>query len=134
MEIIDQKDGKKNDAVYLFTPSLKKIRISLKLDDWWWFNDSKWWFNDSPSLQPELRHLLMRWRLKPICLVADVVNMYRQVKVADQDNNYYQRILWRENYQDEIKDYKLLTFSIGPIFSCKRNAANSFWWMWIYSW
>lgn len=46
-----------------------------------------------PSLQPELRHLLMRWRLKPICLVADVVNMYRQVKVADQDNNYYQRIL-----------------------------------------
>ncbi|XP_059062118.1 uncharacterized protein LOC131854951, partial [Achroia grisella] len=34
-----------------------------------------------PTLQSDLRHLIMRWRLYPICLVADITKMYRQVKV-----------------------------------------------------
>lgn len=38
-----------------------------------------------PTLQPELRYLLIRWRQHRICLLADIVKMYRQVKVASED-------------------------------------------------
>ncbi|CAG5007379.1 unnamed protein product [Parnassius apollo] len=65
-----------------------------------------------PPLQSELRHVLMRWRRHPICLVADVVKMYRQVRVAAEDTDF-QRILWRENGNSSIQDYKLLTVTFG---------------------
>ncbi|XP_028173753.1 uncharacterized protein LOC114362514 [Ostrinia furnacalis] len=65
-----------------------------------------------PTLQPELRHTIMRWRLHPICLIADIVKMYRQVKIAEKDVDY-QRIVWRENEGDKIKDYRLLTVTFG---------------------
>ncbi|XP_026326215.1 uncharacterized protein LOC113234908 [Hyposmocoma kahamanoa] len=38
-----------------------------------------------PTLQPELRHLIIRWRCYSIALIADIVKMYRQIKVADED-------------------------------------------------
>ncbi|KAL0818485.1 hypothetical protein ABMA28_008940 [Loxostege sticticalis] len=56
-----------------------------------------------PTLQPELRHLLIRWRKYPICLGADIVKMYRQVKVADQDTDY-QRLLWCDQWYGEDED------------------------------
>lgn len=65
-----------------------------------------------PTLQPELRHLIMRWRQYPVCLIADIVKMYRMVKVAEEDTDY-QRIVWREDAEKEIKDYKLLTVTFG---------------------
>ncbi|XP_052742658.1 uncharacterized protein LOC128198927 [Bicyclus anynana] len=39
-----------------------------------------------PTLQDDLRTLIMRWRGNPICLVADIEKMYRQVKVSKEDN------------------------------------------------
>lgn len=65
-----------------------------------------------PTLQPELRHLIMRWRQYPVCLVADIVKMYRMVKVAEEDTDY-QRIVWRDHVEKEIKDYKLVTVTFG---------------------
>lgn len=49
-----------------------------------------------PTLQPELRNILIRWRQHRICLSSDIVKMYRQVKVAAEDVDF-QRILWRKD-------------------------------------
>lgn len=65
-----------------------------------------------PSLQPELRHLLLRWRLHRICLSADIVKMFLQIKVAAQDTDF-QRILWKEDYSDKAKEYRLLRVTFG---------------------
>ncbi|XP_073956541.1 uncharacterized protein [Choristoneura fumiferana] len=72
--------------------------------------------NDSlmigPTIQPDLRHLIMSWRRYPVCLVADIVKMYRQVLVDEKDANY-QRILWREDPNQPLKHYKLLRVTFG---------------------
>ncbi|XP_064075076.1 uncharacterized protein LOC135194141 [Vanessa tameamea] len=65
-----------------------------------------------PTLQPELRHIIMRWRSASICMSADIVKMYRQVKTDNRDNDF-QRILWRENPNSEIKHYKLTRVTFG---------------------
>lgn len=65
-----------------------------------------------PTLQPELRHILLRWRCFPICLVADIIKMYRQVKVAE-DNVDFQRLLWRENPDDDLQHLRLLRVTFG---------------------
>ncbi|XP_047986442.1 uncharacterized protein LOC125226503 [Leguminivora glycinivorella] len=61
---------------------------------------------------PDLRHLVMCWRQYPVCLVADIVKMYRMVRVAEDDTDF-QRIVWREDSENKIKDYKLLTVTFG---------------------
>ncbi|XP_049877869.1 uncharacterized protein LOC126375069 [Pectinophora gossypiella] len=72
--------------------------------------------NDSlmvgPTIQPDLRHIMLRWRLYPICLTADIIKMYRQVRVADKHTDF-QRIVWRDDVASEIMDYRLLTVTFG---------------------
>ncbi|XP_013161253.1 PREDICTED: uncharacterized protein LOC106113074 [Papilio xuthus] len=65
-----------------------------------------------PKLQQDLRHLLMRFRTHRICIVADLVKMYRQVLVHAEDADF-QRILWRPNPDLPIQHYKLLTLTFG---------------------
>ncbi|XP_046964188.1 uncharacterized protein LOC124533067 [Vanessa cardui] len=65
-----------------------------------------------PTLQAELRHIIMRWRLHPICLTADIIKMYRQVKVAEKHVDY-QRIVWREDPASDIKDFRILRVTFG---------------------
>lgn len=65
-----------------------------------------------PKLQQDLRHILLRWRRHRICLVADIVKMYRQVRVNDKDTDF-QRIVWRSNPNEPIKHYRLLTVTFG---------------------
>jgi hypothetical protein len=65
-----------------------------------------------PTLQPTLRCIIIKWRQHPICLAADIVKMYRQVKVSGEDTDY-QRIVWRENSNDEIEDYRMLRVTFG---------------------
>lgn len=61
-----------------------------------------------PTLQPELRHLLIRWRQHRICLSADFVKMYRQVKVASEDVDF-QRILWKEDeLSTKTEEFKIV--------------------------
>ncbi|XP_047535757.1 uncharacterized protein LOC125070100 [Vanessa atalanta] len=72
--------------------------------------------NDSlmigPKLQQDLRHLLMRWRCGAIAIVADIVKMYRQVRVHEEDTKY-QRILWRAHTNQPVQHFKLLTLTFG---------------------
>ncbi|KAL0828965.1 hypothetical protein ABMA28_003856 [Loxostege sticticalis] len=65
-----------------------------------------------PKLQQDLRHILMRWRRHEICIVSDLVKMYRQVLV-NKDHANFQRILWRDHPIEPIKHYKLLTLTFG---------------------
>lgn len=66
-----------------------------------------------PNLQPELRHLLIRWRQLRICLSADIVKMYWQVKVASEDVDF-QRILWKEDeLSTKMEEFKILRVTFG---------------------
>lgn len=65
-----------------------------------------------PALQDDLRHIIMRWRQHPVCLVADIVKMYRQIKVTSEDVDL-QRLLWRDNPESEIKHLRLLRVTFG---------------------
>nr|XP_037870339.1 uncharacterized protein LOC110386617 [Bombyx mori] len=65
-----------------------------------------------PRLQPELRHIIMKWHTYPICFAADIVKMYRMVKVVPEHTDF-QRVLWRENPSEEVKDCRLLRVTFG---------------------
>ncbi|XP_061704588.1 uncharacterized protein LOC133515953 [Cydia pomonella] len=65
-----------------------------------------------PQLQEDLRNIIMRWRMRKVCYVADVEKMYRQILVTKADTNY-QRLLWRNNPKEEVKDYRLLRVTFG---------------------
>lgn len=117
---VTELDLNKEKAVYLphhavvrEDKSTTKVRVvfdaSCKNENGVSLNDT---LMVGPTLQPDLRHLIMGWRKHPVCLTADVVKMYRMVKVAEEDCDY-QRIVWRNNPDDQIKDYKLLTVTFG---------------------
>ncbi|XP_059051290.1 uncharacterized protein LOC131846089 [Achroia grisella] len=65
-----------------------------------------------PQLQEDIRYLIMRWRLKKVCYVADIEKMYRQILVSKK-NVDYQRLLWRKSTADPIQDYRLLRVTFG---------------------
>ncbi|XP_061717581.1 uncharacterized protein LOC133525310 [Cydia pomonella] len=67
-----------------------------------------------PKLQQDLRHILMRARSHKICLVADIIKMYRMVRVAEEDTDF-QRIVWRfkSDGSEPIQHYKLLRLTFG---------------------
>ncbi|XP_047543171.1 uncharacterized protein LOC125075519 [Vanessa atalanta] len=60
-----------------------------------------------PQLQEDLRNLLMRWRIKKICFIADITKMYRQILVTKPDSDY-QRILWRTDPSKDVRIFRLL--------------------------
>ncbi|XP_073954835.1 uncharacterized protein [Choristoneura fumiferana] len=120
METVPEEEIYKNDAVYLpHHPIIREDKLTSKLRVV--FDASCPGTNGvslnqdllvGPSLQPDLRHIILRWRTHPICLVADIVKMYRQVKVTQGDADY-QRILWRDNSQEELKHMRLLRVTFG---------------------
>lgn len=65
-----------------------------------------------PPLQDELIIIISKWRKHAVALNADIEKMYRMVKVAE-NHTPYQKIVWRSNSNDPIKDYRLLTLTFG---------------------
>jgi hypothetical protein len=65
-----------------------------------------------PTLQEDLRDILLRWRTHKIAYVADIVKMYRQIEVDEADRDY-QRIVWRSDAQKPIEDYRLISVTFG---------------------
>ncbi|CAK1579069.1 unnamed protein product [Parnassius mnemosyne] len=65
-----------------------------------------------PQLQGDMRSLIMRWRMKRICFVADIQKMYLQIMVTREDQDL-QRVLWRYDDQDPVKDYRLTRVTFG---------------------
>lgn len=64
------------------------------------------------KLQNDLHDTLMRFRRHRIAFSADIKMMYRQVKVNPEQWNL-QRIFWRENSKEPLKEYNLVVVSFG---------------------
>ncbi|XP_050555461.1 uncharacterized protein LOC126911595 [Spodoptera frugiperda] len=65
-----------------------------------------------PQLQTDMRSLIMRWRMRRICFVADVQRMYRMILVTKEDKDL-QRIVWRSDPSQPVKDYRLTRVTFG---------------------
>lgn len=65
-----------------------------------------------PQLQTDMRSLIIRWRSRRICFVADIQKMYRCILVTKEDRDL-QRILWRSNVTKPIQDFRLLRVTFG---------------------
>ncbi|XP_075210146.1 uncharacterized protein LOC142317990 [Lycorma delicatula] len=60
-----------------------------------------------PKVQQDLFSIILRFRVHNYVITSDITKMYRQILVT-QDSNL-QRILWRENPEQDLKHYALRT-------------------------
>lgn len=65
-----------------------------------------------PALQSGINVLLKKWRLFQYVFNADIEKMYRQILV-DPEHTPYQRILHRDDPQEEPHDFELNTVTFG---------------------
>lgn len=65
-----------------------------------------------PKLQKDLIEILMRFRQHKIAVSADIKKMYRQIKIIPEQWNL-QRIFWRENRNEPLKEYCLVVVTYG---------------------
>ncbi|XP_055605466.1 uncharacterized protein LOC129753650 [Uranotaenia lowii] len=65
-----------------------------------------------PTVQSDLRSIVMRSRTHPIILICDVEKMYRQISDAAEDLPL-QLILWRKFSDQPLRTYQLTTVTYG---------------------
>ncbi|XP_076546674.1 uncharacterized protein LOC143305757 [Osmia lignaria lignaria] len=65
-----------------------------------------------PKLQKDLAAILGRWRQFQYVYTTDIAKMYRQILIDSRDRDF-QRILWRNDQTDPVKEYQLLTVTYG---------------------
>ncbi|XP_022832838.1 uncharacterized protein LOC111360825 [Spodoptera litura] len=120
LRAVKKEDDKRYEAVYLPHHAIiredkttTKVRVVFNASE---KNKKGVSLNDTlmvgPTLQADLRHTILRWRVHAIGIVADIIKMYRQVRVTDEDT-VYQRILWRDDPKQPIGDYELVTVTFG---------------------
>ena len=71
---------------------------------------------DGVPLQPELFNVLIRFRMSPVCLVADIKAMFLQVNVTPHQRKYL-KFVWRPFDQSPIKIYQMKVVTFGVINS-----------------
>ncbi|UYV84347.1 hypothetical protein LAZ67_X001911, partial [Cordylochernes scorpioides] len=90
-----------------------KLRVvfdaSAKTDSGLSLNDA---LIPGPKIQQDLFHIILRFRIHPVAINADIVKMYRQIRISQEDSEF-QRIVWRNDPHDKIKDYRLETVTYG---------------------
>ena len=67
---------------------------------------------NGPMLQEDLFSIMCRFRTHQYVFSADITKMYRQV-IIHEDDQQWQTIVWREEYNKPLKYYKLLTVTYG---------------------
>lgn len=65
-----------------------------------------------PVLQQDLTAVLLRYRRNKFCFAADIKQMFRMIDIQECDRDY-QRILWRDSPDEEIRHYRLTTVTYG---------------------
>lgn len=65
-----------------------------------------------PPQQDELFDLVLRFRRYPVVYIADIEKMYRQILVSSGQVQY-QKIVWREDTSQPLRDYQLETVTYG---------------------
>lgn len=67
-----------------------------------------------PKLQPDLWLVLTRWRLYKYAFTADIIKMFRQIRIHREDT-IYQKILWRADPTAAVQDFRLATVTYGTV-------------------
>ncbi|XP_052901335.1 uncharacterized protein LOC128307494 [Anopheles moucheti] len=65
-----------------------------------------------PTIQDDIRTIIMRARTHPIMIIADIKMMYRQILVDDCDTSL-QLIVWKSSPSEPLHTYKLCTVTYG---------------------
>ncbi|XP_075977354.1 uncharacterized protein LOC142977361 [Anticarsia gemmatalis] len=65
-----------------------------------------------PILQPDLRSLIINWRKHKICVIGDIVKMYRMIRVAEEHTKL-QHIVWRNEVNEDICSFRLKRVTFG---------------------
>ena len=67
-----------------------------------------------PPLQGDLSLILLNWRRYPFAFTADIVKMFRQIRVRPADRDF-QRIVWTATADSDPVDYRLNTVTYGTV-------------------
>ncbi|XP_050524447.1 uncharacterized protein LOC126896054 [Daktulosphaira vitifoliae] len=65
-----------------------------------------------PKLQTDISNLLLMCRTRKFMFTADLVKMFRQIQIREEDC-VYQHILWRQFPDYEVQEFELLTITYG---------------------
>ncbi|XP_040173682.1 uncharacterized protein LOC120906234 [Anopheles arabiensis] len=100
-------------AVVKETSTTTKVRVvfdaSCKTTSGYSLNDT---LLIGPTVQDDLLTIILRFRKHAVAIVADVENMYRQIRHCENDRNLL-RIRYRECPSDPISTYELQTVTYG---------------------
>ncbi|GFY08243.1 integrase catalytic domain-containing protein [Trichonephila clavipes] len=119
MELVPKNDYAKREAYYLphhavlRDSSTTKLRVvfdaSAKSTSGYSLNDI---LMVGPRLQRDVYPILLSFRTFQIAVCADLEKMFRQIRISSEDTNW-QRILWRDNPKETVKEYRLATVTYG---------------------
>ncbi len=73
------------------------------------------------TLQDDLFDILLRFRTHNIVIKGDITKMFRQFRLDRRDAEYHRKV-WRENPEDPLEDYRLLTVTYGT--ACAPNLST----------
>lgn len=65
-----------------------------------------------PKLQENLFDIMLRFRSHKIAFTADIAKMYLHIKLNENDQRF-QKIFWRENESEPLREYCLTTVTFG---------------------
>ncbi|KAL7306684.1 hypothetical protein TKK_0001357 [Trichogramma kaykai] len=65
-----------------------------------------------PKLQKDLWMILTSWRQFRVAFTADIIKMFRQIKINPADYTW-QRIFWRDSPNEKLRSYELTTVTYG---------------------
>ena len=74
-----------------------------------------------PTLHPPLVDVMLRFRLYPVALTADVSKMYRAVELTEADKDLH-RFVSRSQPNEPLRDYRMTRVTFGV--SASSFAAN----------
>lgn len=69
-----------------------------------------------PVMLADLLSILINWRCHRIAYCADIQQMYRQIHIHPSDITY-QRLFWRSDFSEEIKEYCMNRLTFGTNFA-----------------
>ena len=65
-----------------------------------------------PTLHPTLVDILLKFRVYPIAVTADVKGMYREVELVPKDRDLH-RFIWRPTSEEPIQDFRMTRVTFG---------------------
>lgn len=90
-----------------------KVRVvfdaSCKSSDGMSLNDH---LMTGPKLQTDIRDIIFNWRKYKFAYTADIARMYRMFWLNEK-HQQYQKILWRFDSSEPVKEYQLTTVTFG---------------------